>query len=197
MVNVIGIVVVVLLAGVLGFAATRPDSFRIERAITVDAPAERIFALINDFGRWRAWSPYETKDPEMQRTLSGATGGEGAVYEWAGNKDVGRGRMEIVHASPPSRITIKLDFLAPFEAHNTAVFTLTPRGDATDVRWAMHGPSPFMGKLMSVFINLDRLIGRDFETGLARLKAIAEKPVADRRGDGQTFDRASSGPRKE
>jgi len=179
MVKTIVIVVVallvVLLAAVLVFAATKPDTFDVQRATNINAPPEKIFPLINDFHRWGAWSPYEKKDPAMKRTLSGAANGEGAVYEWEGDKNVGKGRMEITESSPPARITIKLDFVKPFEAHNIVEFTLKPRGDATNVTWVMHGPAPFISKVMQVFFNMDSMVGKDFETGLANLKAVAEK----------------------
>lgn len=174
MFKVIGIAVLVLIVGVLVFAATRPDSFRVQRTASIKAPPEKVFALINDLKGWNAWSPYEKKDPAMKRTLSGAPTGKGAIYEWSGNKDVGKGRMEITDAAPPSKVLIKLDFIEPFEAHNTAQFDLQARGDMTDVTWAIYGPSPFVTKLMGLFFNMDTMIGRDFETGLANLKAVAE-----------------------
>ena len=174
MFKIIGIVVLVLVVGVLAFAATKPDSFRVQRSASIKAPPEKVFALINDLKGWNAWSPYEKKDPAMKRTLSGAPTGKGAIYEWAGNKEVGKGRMEITDAVPPSKVLIKLDFIEPFEGHNTAQFDLQPRGDMTDVTWAIYGPSPFITKLMGVFFNMDTMIGRDFETGLANLKAVAE-----------------------
>jgi len=174
MFKIIGIVVLVLVVGVLAFAATKPDSFRVQRTASIKAPPEKVFALINDLKGWNAWSPYEKKDPAMKRTLSGAPTGKGAIYEWAGNKEVGKGRMEITDAVPPSKVLIKLDFIEPFEGHNTAQFDLQPRGDMTDVTWAIYGPSPFITKLMGVFFNMDTMIGRDFETGLANLKAVAE-----------------------
>jgi len=178
MLEVIAIIAVVLaiaIAVVLILAATKPDSFSVTRAIDITAPAERIFPLINDFHRWVAWSPWENKDPAMQRSFTGAASGKGAVYGWDGNKNVGSGRMEIVEASAPSKILIKLDFLKPFEAHNTAEFTMLPQGAGTRLTWVMRGPAPFMSKLMQVFMNLDQMIGKDFEIGLANLKKLAEQ----------------------
>lgn len=175
MFKVILVIVVVAIAGVLILAATKPDSFRVERSTTIKAPPERIFALVNDLGSWRTWSPYEAKDPAMKRTLGSVTAGKGAVYEWDGNKEVGKGRMEIIESTPPSQIDIKLDFLEPFEAHNTAEFKLEPQGEQTRVTWALFGPMPFVSKVMTTFFNMDRMIGRDFEAGLANLKAAAEK----------------------
>jgi hypothetical protein len=168
-------VVVVLLAALLGFAATKPDTFRVERATSIKAPPEKIFPLINDLRSWGAWSPWEKLDPTMKRTYSGAANGLGAVYEWDGNGKVGAGRMEITESSPSSRVILKLDFLKPFEAHNVAEYTLEAKGESTNITWAMHGPSPFVSKVMHVFFSMDRMVGKDFETGLANLKAIAEK----------------------
>src|SRR6266566_4653119 len=163
---IIAIVLVVAIAIILILAATKPDRFSFQRATTVKAPPERIFLLINDFHQWGTWSPYENKDPAMKRTFSGAASGNGAVYAWDGNNNVGSGRMEILDASAPSKIVIKLDFFKPFEGHNTAEFTMLPQGDATTLTWRMHGPAPFMSRLMQVFMNLDRMIGKDFEVGL-------------------------------
>jgi carbon monoxide dehydrogenase subunit G len=170
----IAAVVVVAAAGLFIYAATRPDTFRVARSTTVKAPPEKISALIGDFRSWPAWSPYEKMDPAMARTLSGPASGKGAVYEWEGNSQVGKGRMEIVELAPTSRIAIKLDFMKPFEAHNMAEFLLEPAGGATKVTWAMQGPSAFMAKVMGIFVDLDKMIGKDFETGLANLKAAAE-----------------------
>src|ERR1700704_1568504 len=173
MFEIIAIVAVVLalaIAVVLILASRKPDIFRVQRVTTVKAPPEKIFSLINDFHQWVTWSPYEKKDPAMKRTYSGAESGKGAVYAWDGNNNVGSGRMEILDTSVPSKIVIKLDFFKPFEGHNTAEFTMLPQGDATNITWLMHGPAPFMSKLMQVFMNMDRMIGKDFEAGLANLK---------------------------
>jgi uncharacterized protein YndB with AHSA1/START domain len=178
MLKILGIIAVVLLiaiAGILAYAASKPDSFRVERTRDIKASPERIFALINDLRGWGAWSPYEKGDPDMQRSFSGADSGKGAVYQWDGNKNVGKGRMEMVDITPPSRIVIKLDFIKPFEGHNTAEFTMVPRGDMTRVTWAMFGPAPFISKVMQVFMNFDKMIGKDFEDGLNNLKAVAER----------------------
>jgi uncharacterized protein YndB with AHSA1/START domain len=175
MFNIIAIIVVVLIAVLLGFAATRPDTFRVQRATSIKAPPEKIFALINDFHSWGSWSPWEKMDPTMKRTHSGAANGNGAVYEWEGNNKVGKGRMEIMDTSPPSKVTIKLDFVKPFEGHNIAEFTLEAKGDSTNVTWAMYGPSPYIARLMGLFFNMDNMIGKDFETGLSNMKTVVEK----------------------
>ena len=172
---IIAIVLAIAIAIVLVLAATKPNTFSVRRAATVKAPPEQIFPLINDFHQWASWSPYETRDPAMKRSYGGADSGQGAVYAWDGNKNVGSGRMEILEASAPSKIVIKLDFFAPFEGHNTAEFTMLPQGDGTSVTWLMHGPAPFMAKIMHVFMNIDRMVGKDFETGLANLKRLTEK----------------------
>jgi uncharacterized protein YndB with AHSA1/START domain len=171
---IIAIVLAIAIAIVLILAAAKPDTFSVQRGVAMKAPPERIFALINDFHQWGSWSPWEAKDPAMQRSFSGAESGRGAVYAWDGNKNVGSGRMEILDASTPSKIIIKLDFFKPFEGHNTAEFTMLPQGDATSVTWVMHGPARFMSKLMQVFLNLDTMIGKDFEAGLANLKRLTE-----------------------
>ena len=172
---IIAVVLAIAIAIILILAAAKPDRFRVQRATTVEAPPERIFPLINDFHQWATWSPYENKDPAMKRSYSGTASGKGAVYAWEGNKNVGSGRMEILDASAPANIVIKLDFFTPFEGHNTAEFTMLPQGDVTNVTWLMYGPLPFMGKIMHVFVNMDRMVGKDFEIGLANLKRVTEK----------------------
>ena len=171
----IAIVVAVLLAGVLIFAATKPDTFEVQRSASIKAPPDKIFALIDDFRNWGDWSPWEKKDPTMKKTFGNTTQGPGAVYAWEGNRDVGEGSMEIVGSVPATKVAIKLDFTKPFEAHNTVNFTLEARGDTTNVVWAMQGPTPYFAKIIHVFIDMDKMIGKDFEAGLASLKALAEK----------------------
>jgi carbon monoxide dehydrogenase subunit G len=171
----IAIAIAVLIAAVLIYATTRPDTFSVQRTETIKAPPDKIFPLINDFHSWPSWSPWEKLDPAMQRTHSGATAGQGAAYAWVGNSKVGEGRMEILASVPSSKISIKLDFIKPFEGHNTADFTLQPQGDSTQVTWVMYGPAPYVTKLMGVFVSMDKLIGKDFEAGLANMKSAAEK----------------------
>jgi len=174
---VIVIVLAIAIGIVLILAANKPNTFSVRRAAVVKAPSEKIFTLISDFHQWGAWSPWENKDPAMKRTYSGAQSGKGAVYAWDGNKNVGSGRMEILDASSPSKIVIKLDFFKPLEGHNTAEFTMLPQGDVatTNISWVMHGPAPFMHKVMRVFMNVDSMIGKDFEIGLANLKKVTEQ----------------------
>jgi len=172
---ILAVVLAIAIAIVLILAATKPDRFSVQRATTVKALPETIFPLISDFHQWGSWSPYEHKDPAMKRSYGGAASGKGAVYAWDGNKNVGSGRMEILDAQAPSKIVIKLDFFTPFEGHNTAEFTMLPQGDATSLTWLMHGPAPFMSRLMQVFMNIDNMVGKDFEVGLANLKRLTEK----------------------
>ena len=169
------IVVVVLVAGILVAAATRPNDFTVQRSAAIRAAPDRIYPLLADFRQWPAWSPWEKLDPDMKRTLSGASSGPGAVYAWEGSSKVGAGRMEIKEATPPSKVVIQLDFIRPFEGHNVTEFTLAPRGETTDVQWTMRGPATFVMKLMGLFSDIDKMIGKDFETGLANLKAAAER----------------------
>jgi carbon monoxide dehydrogenase subunit G len=167
-------VLAAMLAGAAAYIATRAPHFRVERQIEIKASPEEVFAIINDLHRWDAWSPWAKRDPAMKTAHSGSTHGIGSVYEWEGNKHVGKGRMEIVGAEPSSRTVIKLDFIAPFEAHNTVEFLTVARGGNTLVTWVIHGPMNFMSKAMGVFMSMDKMMGPDFEQGLASLKAIAE-----------------------
>jgi hypothetical protein len=169
------IVVVVLIAAVLIFAARKPDTFRVQRATAISAAPDKIFPLIDDFKNWSSWSPYEKKDTAMKRTFSGQASGKGAVYEWDGNSQVGKGRIEIIDSSAPSRVAIKLDMIKPMEGHNIVDFTLEPRGGATQITWAMRGSYAYVAKLMGLFCDMDKMIGSDFEIGLANLKALAER----------------------
>jgi uncharacterized protein YndB with AHSA1/START domain len=173
-VAIVAAVVGIAVAAVLLIAATKPDTFSIRRTATIKAPAEKIFPLIDNLRAQSAWSPFE-KDPAMKRTHSGAPAGKGAVYEWDGNRQVGRGRIEIVESKPASSILLKLDMFTPFEAHNMVEFTLTPNGSGTAVTWAMQGRQPYMAKVFSTIVNCDRMVGGQFEEGLAKLKALAER----------------------
>ena len=175
MLKKIAIVVVVAIAAFLAFAATKPDTFQVQRSTVIKAPPDKIFALIQDFHHWGVWSPYEKRDPDMKRTYGGPESGKGSMYAWEGNSKVGAGRMEILDATAPSKVTIKLDFIKPFEGHNTAEFTMIPQSDATNVTWAMYGPNPYIAKVMQSVFNMDEMIGKDFAAGLANLKTAAEK----------------------
>jgi uncharacterized protein YndB with AHSA1/START domain len=168
------LLVLAVIAAVPGYAATRPGTFEVRRSTRIRAPAERIFAIVNDFHNWSQWSPYDGRDPAMVRVFSGAASGAGAVYEWNGNSKVGRGRIEITDAVAPSRLTMTLDMLKPFVAHNIVNYTFDGRGEETEVTWALQGPVPFMSKLIGLFVNMDKMVGDDFVAGLSNLKAVAE-----------------------
>ena len=167
------LVVVVLVAAVLALAAIRPDTFTVRRGASIQAPPEKIHAVLNDFRGWEAWSPWEKLDPAMKRSYSGAASGKGAVYAWEGNGNVGQGRMEITDSSA-SRVAMNLDFVKPFEAHNKVEFLLAPKGGATDVTWSMQGPVPYFAKIVHLFVDMDKMVGGQFETGLANLKRVSE-----------------------
>lgn len=156
--------------------ATRPSTFHVERSITIGATPERPFVEVNDFHHWGAWSPWEKIDPQMQRTFSGAPAGTGAVYAWAGNHDVGEGRMTIEQSAMPSQVFIRLEFLKPFAATNTATFTFAPVPTGTKVTWAMDGRNDFVAKALHLVMDMDAMIGGKFEEGLAALKTVVERP---------------------
>jgi uncharacterized protein YndB with AHSA1/START domain len=172
---VIGAVLVVGIAIVLILAATKPDQFRVQRTAAIKAPPEKIFPLINDYKSWTVWSPYENKDPTMKRTYGATTSGKGATYAWDGNGQVGAGNMLITDAPAPSKVALDLNMTRPMTAHNKVEFTLVPAGDTTTVTWAMRGETPYFAKIIHVFFNMDKMVGGDFETGLANLKVAAEK----------------------
>jgi len=159
---------------ILIYAATRPNTFHVERTIDIKASPEKLFGLINDFRQWDAWTPYN-KDPAMKKTYSDKTSGKGASYAWEGNKEVGKGEIAITESEPNSRIAFDLHMIEPFEGRNHVVIALKAAGGTTTVTWILEDHHSYFLKLMSVFINMDKMIGNDFETGLARLKSIAEK----------------------
>ena len=171
------IVLIAIIAAVLiACAATRPDTFRLARTATIKAPPEKIFPLIDNLRSFNSWNPFVKKDPAIRLVYSGADSGEGAAHTWDGTRDVGAGRLEITQSAPFSKVTMKLDMLTPIEAHNVVEFTLEPHGDMTSVTWAMHGRCSFIPKVMSLFCNMDKMVGGEFEKGLSSLKAIAETP---------------------
>ena len=168
------IIIVIVVAAFLIFVAMKPGTFRLERSASINAAPDKIFPLINDFHNWTQWSPFEKLDPDLQRSYSGAQSGKGAVYAYRGNNKVGSGSMEIKESVPSTKVMATLDFLKPFEAHNMAEFTLAPSAGATVVTWAMFGPRPFVIKLMTTFVSMDNLVGKQFDEGLANLKRVAE-----------------------
>jgi uncharacterized protein YndB with AHSA1/START domain len=174
MLKIIAIVVVVAVAGVLLFAATRPDTFRVQRSTSIKAPPEKIYPLINDLRRFNTWNPYEKKDPNLKGSYSGAASGKGAVYTFHGNKNVGKGSVEITDTAPPHKVSMRLTMVEPIEARNNIEFILEPNGEGTRVTWAMHGHSSYFAKIIHLVFNMDRMVGGDFEAGLANLKAAVE-----------------------
>jgi Polyketide cyclase / dehydrase and lipid transport len=168
------VLLLAVLAAALIYAATRPPVFRVERSARMDVAPEVIFSNINDFHKWRAWSPWDNLDPKLERTYSGEPRGKGAIYGWAGSGKVGCGRMEIVESQSPTAIKIKIDFTAPFTASNIIDFKLTRDGDWTNASWAMSGPHPFLHRLMGLVFSMDKLVGADFAKGLASLKQVSE-----------------------
>jgi len=173
MITAILIIVALIAAVVLAVAAAKPDTFRIQRTASIKAAPDKIFPLISDLKSHLAWSPFE-KDPEMRRTFTEAGNGRGAVYEWDGNRKVGAGRIQVMTVSAPFLVTMELMMFRPFKAHNLVEFTVEPKGEATNVSWAMQGRQPFMAKIMSTLIDCDKMVGKEFESGLAKLKALAE-----------------------
>ena len=149
-------------------------TYTVERTTTVNAPADKVYAQIVDFHNWRNWSPWDDLDPDMQRSYSGADAGVGAEYAWSGNRKAGEGTMKITEAVEPSSVQIALDFLKPFKSSSTTTFNLKPHGEATEVTWTMTGPKTLMTRVMGVFKSMDKMIGPDFEKGLAQLKGTTE-----------------------
>ncbi len=169
----IGLVLVV--GALLAYAATKPDTFRVQRSTGINAPAERIFPLIANLKSMNTWNPFVEPDPAIKIAYSGPDSGKGAAHTWSGNSKVGEGRIEITDAAPSARVNMQLDMQKPMKARNAVEFTLQPNGNTTTVTWAMSGRQPFIGKLVTVFIDCDKMVGRQFENGLGKLKAIAER----------------------
>ncbi len=174
----IALVLFVLLAACLGFIASRPSEFRIARTRTLSASPDVVYAYVNDFKRWPQWSPWEQLDPSMKRELSGAPAGPGAVYYWSGNSRAGEGRMTITDTQPNRRLTIRLEFIKPFAATNTAQFDFVPSGQGTQVTWAMTWRNNFAAKAFGLFVDMDKMVGTEFEKGLATLDAVTAKATA-------------------
>jgi Polyketide cyclase / dehydrase and lipid transport len=170
---IVFIAIVVFTIWLTGFL--RPDQFSLSRSIDVQAPPEKIFAQLNDFKNWNVWSPWEKMDPGMQRIHSGAASGRGARYAWTGNKKVGEGNMHITKSVAPSSVLLDLNFLKPFKASNVTEFKITPRGGGSHVYWEMRGPSSVMMRIMHAVMDMDAMVGKDFETGLRNLKSVVER----------------------
>ena len=174
MLKTILIIVVLAIVGLLAYATTRPDQFQVERKLVIQAPADKLFPLFNDLHGFNRWNPYLAKDPQLKGSFSGPDSGPGARYAWEGNKEVGEGSMEITSQSPPNKVLMRLVFVKPFAGDNVLEFTLTPQGNTTEVSWLMRGPQAFLPKLMGVFMDMDKMIGRDFEVGLQNLRQLAQ-----------------------
>src|ERR671915_225617 len=154
--------------------ALQPSSFRVARSIRISAPPAAVFAQVNDFHRWESWNPWGKIDPAMKQTYEGAPSGTGAIYTWRGNKEVGEGRMAITESRPSDLIRIKLEFFKPFRATNTAEFTFKPERHQTAVTWSMTGENNFIAKAVHLFMNMDKMVGGQFEKGLAQMKMVVE-----------------------
>ncbi len=168
------LVVLVLIGGLLGFAATKPDDFQVTRSITIAAPPAAVFPHVNDFRKWEDWSPWAKLDPEAKNSFEGPESGAGAEFSWSGNNDVGEGKMTIAESQPPERIAIKLEFIRPFEDTCDVDFSFQPEGEQTKVTWTMAGQNNFISKIVCLFMNMDQMIGKDFEKGLASMKSVVE-----------------------
>jgi uncharacterized protein YndB with AHSA1/START domain len=175
------VILAVLLIAVVGFCAVvamQPPELKVSRSITIDAPPEKIFEQVNDFHKWNGWSPWAKVDPAMKADYSGPGSGAGAVYTWAGNNEVGEGKMTIAESHPNEHIKIDLEFLKPWQAKNVTEFTFKPEGDKTNVTWTMSGQKNFAAKAMCLFMDMDKMIGGDFEKGLAQMKTVTETPAS-------------------
>jgi len=172
--KLIVIAIVVIIIAILIFASTKPDTIHVERSVNIKAPPEKIFPLINDFHQWDLWTPFN-KDPAMKKTYSGSASGKGAVYAWAGNKEVGSGDVTIMETMPPNKLVMSLHMITPFEGRNVATFTISPAGDSTKVTWSLDDKHKLLVKVMGLFMNLEKMIGGNFEVGLAKMKTVAEK----------------------
>ncbi len=159
----------------LVMASRRPDTFEVSRSRVMAASPERLYPLINDLHQFNVWSPYNAKDPKIKIVYSGPSTGPGSRYTFEGNQNVGKGGLGITASTAPTQVTMQLDMLEPMEGHNTVDFSLQPEGSGTRVTWAMHGPAPFISKLLGLVFNMDQMIGQDFETGLTQLQLLAEK----------------------
>jgi carbon monoxide dehydrogenase subunit G len=167
--------IVIVIASILVFAATKPNTFRVERSIEIEAAPEKVFPLINDFHQWPQWAPQDREDPAMKRTYSGDESGVGAISDWSGMGQTGAGRMTITESEAPVLVTVQADWRRPFVTRNINQFRLEPQGNVTRVTWSMQGKNLYMMKVMGIFVNMDKMMGRHFEDGLANLKSAAEK----------------------
>lgn len=170
------IVLLVAIAAIVGIIAAQPNEFRIVRSATMAAPQSEVFAQVNDFHHWNDWSPWAKLDPAAKNTFEGPESGKGAVFSWDGNDKVGSGRMTILESRPSELVQIKLEFFRPMEDESTTKFTFKPEGEKTQVTWDMSGRHTFMSKAFCMLMNMDKIVGGQFEEGLSNMKAIVEKP---------------------
>jgi hypothetical protein len=177
MLMTIAVIIGVIVVGLLAFAVSKPDTFIVQRSVNIKASPETLFPLISDWHNFLMWSPFE-KDPAMKRTFKGAATGKGAIYKWDGNNKVGAGRIEIIEAIAPSKLVMQLDIMRPMKAQNIVEFTLAAQGATTNLTWAMKGSVPFVGKLMGLVMNCEKMVGSQFEEGLAKLKSLAVQRAA-------------------
>ncbi|PYS20811.1 MAG: polyketide cyclase [Acidobacteria bacterium] len=168
------VVIVVIIAVLCVVVALQPAHYQVERSTTINAPAAVVFAQVNDFHKWQAWSPWAKMDPNMKQTYSGPSAGNGASYSWVGNNDVGEGRMTITDSKPSEAIKIRLEFLKPFAATNATDFTFISQGSQTNVKWTMSGEKNFISKAFTIFMDMDKMVGSDFEKGLTEMKKVSE-----------------------
>ncbi len=174
MLKKIVLILAALVAVFFIIAALQPSDFRVSRSATIAAPASAVFDQINNFQKWNAWSPWAKLDPNAKNTFEGPPAGVGATFAWAGNAEVGEGKMTITESQPNERVVMRLEFTKPFAATNTTEFTFRPEGNQTTVNWTMLGKNNFMGKCMSLIMNLDKMVGGQFEQGFSNLKSIVE-----------------------
>ncbi len=167
-------IIVLIVAGVLFLASRQSSEMTVTRSLVINETSDKFFPLINDFHNWSKWSPYERLDLQMQKTYSGADFGVGSIYDWSGNSKVGKGKMEIIQ-STPAKVVLDLNFEKPFKSHSITEFLFEQKGNQTKVTWLMSGPTPYIMKIMKLFINTDKMLGKDFESGLNSLKLVAEK----------------------
>jgi uncharacterized protein YndB with AHSA1/START domain len=176
------IVIAVVVLGFVGFIMTRSGTFHVERSTKIDAPPDVVFAQLADFHNWAAWSAWDKKDATMKKTYDGTAGTVGSSYSWVGNDQTGEGKMTVSAVQPNQKLSLALEFIKPFAAKNAVEFRLTPAGDATQIVWALDGGGEgFMAKAMNTFMSMDKMVGPDFEQGLASLKTVAEADAKKRR----------------
>jgi uncharacterized protein YndB with AHSA1/START domain len=190
----LAVLVVLFVAVFAGFVAMQPSVFRVERSTTISAAPEKVFGEVNDFHKWEAWSPWAKLDPKARNRFEGPPAGTGAVFAWAGNNEVGEGKMTITESRPGELVRIKLDFLKPFESTSTAEFRFEPAGDRTTVTWSMFGQNSFMCKAACLFMDMDRMVGGEFEKGLAAMKAVAEAEAAPAPAQASTVEGGGATP---